>query len=255
MTEPTNDEPTGLEPPVAPLMAPRAVPTGHGVAWMKSGFSGFRLAPRVWMGIALLFMVLTYLLGLLPAGSLLLALVSPVLTGGIMLGCRSLDEGRPLEISHLFAGFKQRTRALISAGALYLGLAFAIAMAVGVIGAIIGVEIPDAPVDGQDIPAIDGMLAVLVLLVLLLIVPLAMAFFYAPALLVFDDRLGVTSAFKLSFSGCLKNVMPFLVYGLLGLLLGLLSVATFGLGLLVVIPVVYAGMYVSYKDIFLCEDP
>lgn len=255
MTEPSNDQPTGVNPPTASVLPPRSVPAGHGLAWMKSGFTGFRLAPWVWIGIALLFLVVTYVLGLVPIGSLLLCLVSPVLTGGIMLGCRALDEGEPLSVSHLFAGFQHRTRALISAGALYLGLLFAVALVAGMLGAVIGVEIPDAPVDGQELPVIDGMLAVLVLLVMLLIIPLAMAFYYAPALLALNDDMRVTAAFKLSLSACLKNIMPFLVYGLLGLLLGLLAVATFGLGLLVVVPVIYAGMYVSYKDIFLGEDP
>ena len=61
--------------------------------------------------------------------------------------------------------------------------------------------------------------------------------------------LPIMEALRPSFVGCLRNVMPFLIYGLvLGLFL--LSLFTAGLLFIVTAPVVIASIFVSYRDIF-----
>jgi uncharacterized membrane protein len=55
---------------------------------------------------------------------------------------------------------------------------------------------------------------------------------------------------KLSFAGCLKNVLPFLVYGIAGLVLLFLGAIPLGLGILVVWPTLTAAIYVAYRDIY-----
>ena len=69
-----------------------------------------------------------------------------------------------------------------------------------------------------------------VLLGLLLGMPLMMAFWFAPALVVLrnDEPL---AAMKASFDACLRNMLPMLVYGLLGLVFAIVASIPFGLGL------------------------
>jgi len=55
---------------------------------------------------------------------------------------------------------------------------------------------------------------------------------------------------KSSFQGCLRNMLPFLIYGILGFLLAIVAVIPLGLGLLVLGPVMWGTMYVGYRDIF-----
>ena len=55
---------------------------------------------------------------------------------------------------------------------------------------------------------------------------------------------------KMSFSGCSRNVMPFLVYGLIGMVLAVVATIPFALGWLVVGPLSIASIYTSYCDIF-----
>jgi uncharacterized membrane protein len=88
-----------------------------------------------------------------------------------------------------------------------------------------------------------------VLFGLLLGVPLVMAYWYAPALVVFrnDDPI---AAMKTSFTACLVNMMPMLVYSLLGLVFAIVATIPLGLGWLVLGPVFVASVYASYKDIF-----
>jgi uncharacterized membrane protein len=91
-------------------------------------------------------------------------------------------------------------------------------------------------------------LAMLVMFALLL--PLMMALWFAPALVVFHER-GPVEAMKESFVGCLKNIVPFLVYGLVGLVFAILASIPVGLGWLLLGPVLIASLYASYRDIYL----
>jgi uncharacterized membrane protein len=76
-----------------------------------------------------------------------------------------------------------------------------------------------------------------------------MALLFAPALVTMDG-LGAAAAMKLSFAGCLKTWLPFLIYGLIGLVMVMLGALPFGLGLLVVGPILTAAIYVAYRDIY-----
>jgi len=97
-----------------------------------------------------------------------------------------------------------------------------------------------------------GLKVLLVMLVmLLLLVPVAMMFWFAPVILVLNDEVGVLESMKLSFRGCLKNLLPFLLYGLLGFVLSIVASIPLMLGWLVLTPVVIASIYAAYKDIYL----
>ena len=61
------------------------------------------------------------------------------------------------------------------------------------------------------------------------------------------------AAIRMSFTACLKNVMPFLIYGLVFLFIFIIAVLPFGMGLLVAFPLMYASTYAAYRDIFLAE--
>jgi uncharacterized membrane protein len=55
---------------------------------------------------------------------------------------------------------------------------------------------------------------------------------------------------KTSFYACLKNIVPFLIYGVIAVVLCLIAAIPFGLGFLVVGPVLFASIYTGYRDIF-----
>ena len=85
-------------------------------------------------------------------------------------------------------------------------------------------------------------------------IPLTMAYFFAPVLIAIDG-FSALDAMKLSFASCLRNVLPFFVYGVIVALLSLLSTLLLGLGFLVSGPVLILSMYVAYRDIFHKEIP
>ena len=89
-----------------------------------------------------------------------------------------------------------------------------------------------------------------VLVFFLLMLPLFMAIWFAPALVVLHDVDAIT-AMKQSFKGCLKNILPLIVYGLVCLFVfPILVIITLGFGILVIIPVLFISYYTSYRNVW-----
>jgi uncharacterized membrane protein len=82
-----------------------------------------------------------------------------------------------------------------------------------------------------------------------LFVPLVMAFWFAPALVVLHD-VPAFPAMRMSFLACLKNFLPFLLYGIVLTVLAVIATLPLLLGWLVLSPVMWASMYASYRDMF-----
>ncbi|HWH41717.1 MAG TPA: BPSS1780 family membrane protein, partial [Usitatibacter sp.] len=92
-----------------------------------------------------------------------------------------------------------------------------------------------------------------VLVALALTVPLLAAYWFAPALIVLNGMKAVP-AMKASFHGCFRNLMPFLVYSIVMLVLAILAAIPVGLGFLVWIPLAISSTYTAYRGIFTDEE-
>ena len=238
--------------------SPAALPSGRGSTWWTEGWRLFVAAPGPWIAITVIFVVLMIMIALIPLlGTVANTLLTPVFAGGVLLGCRALDRGGELTVGHLFASFSDRLGPLIIVGVLYLVGSFVIvALVVVCLIATVGIGGFSALLTGDPFEAGFAMLTTLgigalfsLLFGLLLGVPLLMAYWYAPALVVFrnDEPL---AAMKTSFNACLVNMMPMLVYSLLGLVFAIVATIPLGLGWLVLAPVFVGSVYASYKDIF-----
>jgi len=254
----------GTSLPGGESLEPRTVDAGRGASWWVEGWRLFTPRVGMWLLITLILIGLVCLLalvGLVPFIGQLLVLacdvLAPVFVGGLMLGCRAVDRGNPLTVAHLFAGFSQRTGPLVIVGVIYTGLAMLIGLIIiGMMIAIFGVAILGMLTGGVDgtqtgVSLDSVVVAVLLgfLFFLLLLLPLVMAIWFAPALVMLGGMSPV-DAMKASFHGCLRNVVPFLVYGVIWLVLATLASIPFGLGWFVLGPVTIATVYASYCDIF-----
>lgn len=252
--------PSSPATPGAPTPPPEgwAVPAGRGTDWWGSAWRLFTAAPAAFIVITIVYVAIMMVLSFIPVlGQIAVSLLNPVFLGGIMMGCREQDRGGEIAMRHLFAGFNEKLGPLVIVALLYLlgwfvigciTLALAFASLGG--GALAALMSGEPTQMGFALFATMGLTAALVFLVaLLLAVPLMMAFWFAPALVVFrgDDPV---AAMKTSFRACLRNVPPFLIYGLLGILFMILACIPIFLGLIVLIPVGIATVYTSYKDIF-----
>lgn len=261
-TQTTNSATNPYAAPSANLMSetdpdemsgPVSVPISHGWAWLVGGFWYFKRNPIAWIGAIVLFTLLSIVVQLIPLlGSLLLPLIQPVITAGFMLGIQEQELEHDFRISYLFAGFSNKNMAqLLLVGLLYLIGLFLILLGIvlmvgSTLAAMGGLEgDPDMITNIADSPA----LLIGILVGVALSIPLVMAYWFAPVLVALDD-LSAINAMKLSFIGCIKNILPFLIYGIVGILLFFLGTIPFFAGLLVVIPMLVASVYVSYRDIF-----
>ncbi|OGA23260.1 MAG: hypothetical protein A3I02_02995 [Betaproteobacteria bacterium RIFCSPLOWO2_02_FULL_67_26] len=233
----------------SPLEGGRTVDAGRGWAWITEGFALFKKQPGMWIGIVLVLFVIMVVLSIIPVlGAIATFLLMPVFGGGMMLGCQSVERDGTLEMGHLFAGFKMQTGNLVALGGLaVVGWIIVVLPVIAIVGT--GAFFGAARGDAAGIGAIGGSFLLAVLVALALSILVYMALWFAPALVTLRGVAPV-AALKQSFKGCLSNIVPFLVYGLVVFVLSILATIPLALGWLVLGPVLVASVYVAYRDIY-----
>jgi uncharacterized membrane protein len=239
------------------MTGPVSVPFSHGSSWISRAFSDyFKSNALGWIGAFVVFAVISIVIQLIPLlGMVVSSLLSPVFVAGMMLGAKAQDEGEDFTVGHLFAGFKESTGQLVLVGLFYLIGTIAVMLIAGIVMgssfAMLGMMEGD-PAAGQAMAQNPMAILLPVLVMLALLLPLMMAYWFAPALVALDG-ISAVSAMKLSFVGCLRNVLPFLLYGIVMFVLSILAAIPLFLGFLVLLPVMIASMYTAYRDIYYPE--
>jgi hypothetical protein len=234
-------------------MEPRSVPFGNGLRWLVDGFKLFRRNILGWIVLVMVLFLIGMVLAFIPViGQLLFYLFSPLFLAGAMEGCRALNRGEDLELAHLFAGFRKNTTSLITLGGVYL---VGQIMIFGVMLAFGGDAIYNIFFEPADERQIEEALKTMeqikfpVLLGLALSIPLMMALWFSPLLVMFHDSQPVP-AMLASLKACLTNILPFLLYATLISLAALAAIIPFGLGLLILVPTLLGSIYACYLDVF-----
>ena len=231
------------------LPAGRGVATGNGWTWIADAWSIFRAAAGTWIGIVIVLAVIFLIFGVLNVIGMIASFVlGPVFTGGLMIACRNAEEGR-MTFAAAFAGFRHRFGTLAAVGAGYLVGMIAIVFLASIVTGVGMFSVLGGATTPEQLATLGLTLALAVLIVLALMLPLVMAIWFAPALVVFHD-MGAGAAMKASFLGCLKNMLPFLLYGILLTIASVIASIPLLLGWLVLGPVLVASIYTSYRDIY-----
>ena len=222
--------------------------TGDGLAWIVSGFKLFKQDIGAWIITMIVGFLVALVFNLIPiVGSIVSMLLTYIWVGGLMLGCQAAYEGKAFELKYLFAGFSHQAARLI-------GLSVVVSVVSLVIGfTIMGSLYIDLLSNTGNPPEISATHLLLLLISMALMIPVMMAVWFAPALIVLQN-MPLFEAMKASFMGCYKNVMPFLIYGVISLVLYILGSIPLLLGLLVVVPVMFASMYIAYRDVYLTPE-
>ena len=228
----------------------RTVEAARGWSWISEGFSLFAKQAGLWIGVVVTLGLMMIAAGFIPVvGSLATALLFPAFSAGLMIGCRELDTGGTLEFEHMFAGFKKNASGLILIGVFTLiGWVLIIVVMIAIMGAGVFAGIMRGDTTGANMSLSAILIGALVAMGLS--VPLYMASWYAPALVVFHE-MEPMAALKASFFACMKNKMPLLVYGVVLLFAVIVAIIPIGLGFLVLGPVIFTSIYASYRDIFI----
>lgn len=241
------------------MLNPHGVVPARGWRWIAEAFNVFRKAPVAWLLLNLVLVAIGWLLGKVPvAGDYILYLLAPIFVAGIMHACRELEAGGVVEVGDVFRGFRQNTNALAILGVAHLVGQLVIS---GLMLSIAGPEFQDVmrgkiPMDdpGLRTPEAQNRILLALMVSLSLYLPLVMALWFSPALVMLDNQPGLRSL-ALSLQACLRNILPFLVYGAASLALLLLALIPYGAGMVLWIPVMGLTMYTSYREVFAPRPP
>jgi uncharacterized membrane protein len=232
------------------ITGPHTRGVGNGATWLLNGWGFFKSSALAWIGAIVIYVVIAMVASLIPLiGQLAMQLVGPVFMAGFMLGCREQEAGNDFTIGHMFAGFQNKFGSLVVLALLYL-VALVVAVVIGTV--IMGILFGGMGAFGDPetmghVGPVTVLLAVLIFMAL--VIPVAATIWFSPALVMLND-IPPVEAMKMSVIGVLKNIVPFIVYGLLGMVLGILALIPLGLGMLVLLPMFMASIYIGYRDIF-----
>lgn len=251
-------------------MRAQTLPAAAGWQWILSGFAIFKRNPPVLSMLVISYWFTVIFLNILPVvGALAASLLIPGLSVGLMQASRNLERGQPVGLQTLFGGLKENTKTLLALGALYLFCTL------GILGLSALVDGGDmfrymlANTRAERVMLEDADFVMPALVVMVLLVPLMMAYWFAPVLAAWH-RLSLGKSLFFSFVACWINWRPFMVFSagmlliagilpgiLLGLLLllfpaaqGFITAIVMVPMALIVAPVVFASFYASYRDIF-----
>ncbi len=238
--------------------APAArVDVSRGAGWIGEGWALFKMAPALWIAALVILAAIQMLLGLLPlVGSIASLLIGPLFMAGLLAFAHGLASGEEADLGRLFAGFREKTGALVTVALLYLVLIVVVMAVTGVLmvlllgsASLFNAADPES-VMMQLMSGSSGLMALLVLLLAFAALALvAAAYWFAPGLVFYSD-LGAMDAMKESFVACLRNWLPFLLYSILVFFVALAGTLALVLGLLVALPVLMASYYACFRDLF-----
>jgi hypothetical protein len=225
----------------------------HGVAWVTDGFRNFMKHPGLWIVLGLALLIIYILLSLIPLiGTLLVSLISPILTGGLLYAAKESAEGRPIEFVYLFRGF-QDSRALN--GLLALGgvvVAGTIASLI-VIFMLLGTAFMAGMQGGTPdtlspmVLGVGGLIGLLLVLSIQLVVVSAVV--YAVPLVMLKGT-APGEAMSASINACLTNFLPLTIFGVIYIVIAIIASLPIMLGWIVLAPASIGMLYASYRDSF-----
>jgi uncharacterized membrane protein len=262
----------------------------RGLAWLRSAAAMFAQARARWLLLLFAYYVILATLRTIPfAGVVAVSILKPVLGVGFLAAAWTVERGGRPQLRHIGQGFRSNLRALLPIGVVFaLGLFVAVlASALVDHGKLIDflTNPPPAPATGDTATtgdaAVDDTEAVLMdanvelgmLFAAICALPVLLAVWFAPALVVFQD-LRASQAMLTSLRAAVANwrpiavyalalfviagMMPTLIVTLLSLLLSGFPQAVRGvvtLGVLLpyiamVAAIVQIADYTSYRDVF-----
>jgi len=247
------------------------LPAMRGAQWLRDAYGMLSLARLQWLTLLLLYYLILGVIDFVPyLGQIAAPILKPVFAVGFLAAAWSQERGGMPEPKQLFVGFRSNLWALVPLGVVLL---------LGVTLAVLGTALVDG---GKLLDALSGktkfddalvgdeQVQLAMLFAAACALPVMLALWFAPALVVFQDCSAWT-ALRTSLVAALANWKPITVYGLLvffygGVVPGIAttvialvvpSTLAFTVALVVLLPYLFLFIatlhisdYVSYRDIF-----
>lgn len=251
-------------------MHARLIQASRGRHWLVDGWKMFRASPIRWLALVFAYWMLMTVVSILPyIGVVAVLMLVPGFSVAFMAASRIAERGQPIELSLIFAGFRDNRRGQFALGGVYLasmGLLLAASMLADD-GALARWMVTGARPPVQVLQS-DGFFSALIIAAGLYM-PVMMLFWFAPTLVAWH-AMPVAKALFFSLFACLMNWRAFLVYAIASalvlfcvpfLVLFVLMLASGGAVrsgvmallfpfVLSLMPAIFASFYASYRDIF-----
>lgn len=247
----------------------------QGVSWISEAWRLMRGRMGLIIGVVFLMYVLLFVASMVPfIGNVVVILASPFLAGGVYVILKRVREiqarsaleplaaEQPISWDLLFSVFQDPTPrksllgfALISVGfQLVMLLIFAAYITVALSGIDHSVLTDPNATDKQRVELLLPLLmspsaGILWIVVTIAAVLYSMATFFAVPLIVLEGQ-RLWPAFRQSFAAVTANWVPFLVYGLIWMVLFVTIPFTLGLSLIILLPLTIVSVFVAFEAIW-----
>lgn len=228
----------------------KKVSVEEAIDWIKQGWELFKKEPGLLIVMNLIYFGISIVGSFIPfVGAIAVTLLSPALAAGFMYVARELEQDRPIEVGDLFQAFKQegKINQFLIIGAISLGISILAYLVM--FGFMMGGMISVSATGGDPGPLFFIGITVAVLIFTTLMFIMVMLLIYS-APLVMLDNVSAIDAMKSSFIACLKNIWPLTVLSAILLIPIIIAMIPFGLGMLVLAPILSMMVYASYKNIY-----
>jgi uncharacterized membrane protein len=220
--------------------------------WIKDGWKLFKKKPLTWVLMVLIFSIIFMVGGNNLVGRYIVALILPVLAGGIYLAAHKSSHDEPISIENLFSIFKkpeQLKQLLIigGVGMLVVTLSYVIQSFLGHDGYDPGRKM------GINVGRHLGSTSLSGLLGMLVSWAWSFALLFGVPLVVIKNEQAIP-ALKSSLKASLTSFIPLVAFYIMTIILFVLAIIPFGLGLLVLVPVIFCASYSAFKTVYLDDN-
>jgi uncharacterized membrane protein len=224
----------------APARTPRAVAPARVAIWYSEALRLVKRAPGRFVLLAAAMLVTELVLSIIPlVGPPLANMVVPLVACGLLYASLAADRGEPIRLRFAVLAFAANARA-VAAVILASIVAFAAEAAAAAWLAGVNLLAPESATTLSPGALVAVFAAGIVTSLPLTFVPFAALF----------DGEGVRGSFAASLSAFARNPLTLLLYAAASFLLVLVGVMTYGVGLLLALPLWATSSYAAWKDVF-----
>lgn len=226
------------------LIIRRVRPTAS-LQWLTDAWQLFKQAPLVFIAMFLLTAGISFLLQFNQLTAIVWIFLNPFLTAGFYKAVVGAQQQQKIAIDWLFQPLAEPScrRILLTIGALNFLL----------LTPLVSFHQQLFQTMSAAVAAGSGIETTVVLQILLMVALFALVFMlfaYAVAIAYFLKEQRFLVVLQTSFIASWRNVTALMVFGLLSMLLVLVTLPTFFIGLVVVLPLLNIAFFLSFNDVF-----
>jgi uncharacterized membrane protein len=229
------------------------VAAGRGFGWLVASFGLFRRQPLAWLSLCIGWIVITFGLILVPfIGGVIANFLQPAFFASFAIAAYRQTQGESIDMGDLFKGFKRNLPALVKLGALLLIAEIAIFALMALLGLPMSGGDGSSFTMGEYVELLKGKEWILAIGFVLTVMVKGAAWF-APQLIAFH---GMPTAHALRWStyAALSNLGAMFAYGIALFAIFFAGLVPWGIGLLVVIPMMVISTFIGYREVFEPKD-